>query len=96
MALKPVSSCTSTSAIVRSERFENKLLNGGCKTIKGIKYCHAGSGDGEQADSYTTGRCQQVQADYVFGYVAFVFGVASVVISLLTQRRGVSTTATYV
>ncbi|KAI1367775.1 marvel domain-containing protein [Xylaria arbuscula] len=95
VALKPVSSCTSHSDVQRAARFNNKLLNGGCRTIKGDKYCYAGSGAGEKFDSYTPSRCQEVQADYVFGYLAAVFGVVSVIITLLKQRRG-GTTATYV
>ncbi|KAI0816694.1 marvel domain-containing protein [Xylaria sp. FL0064] len=97
IALKPVSSCTSSSALARDQRFVNKLLNGGCKHMKNDLYCpNAGSGAGDKSDSYTSGRCQEVQADYVFGYIAFVFGVASIIVMLLTQRRGGTTTATYV
>ncbi|KAI1421409.1 marvel domain-containing protein [Xylaria sp. FL1777] len=97
VALKPVSSCTSSSQLARHERFYNKLLNGGCEQMKDGLYCrNAGSGPGEQVDSYTSGRCQEVQADYVFGYIAFAFGAASVVLMLLNQRRGGTTTATYV
>jgi len=99
IALKPVSSCTSRSDVARTERFNNKLLNGGCITSKDGPYCYAGSAnDPKHFDSYTTGRCQQVQADYVFGYIAFICGVASVVLNLLTLKRGGSTTTstTYV
>ncbi|KAI0430366.1 marvel domain-containing protein [Xylaria sp. FL1042] len=96
IALKPVSSCTSSSQLARNQRYENKLLNGGCKHMKNdVLYC-PNAGSGNKADSYTPGRCQEVQADYVFGYLAFVFGVASVIVMLLTQRRGGTTTATYV
>ncbi|KAH8164171.1 hypothetical protein CIB48_g4100 [Xylaria polymorpha] len=98
LALKPVSSCTSGSDVARLLRFNNKLLNGGCKHVKDTLYCpNAGSSNDEKHfDSYTPGRCQEVQADYVFGYIAFVFGVASAVITLLNHRRGGTTTATYV
>ncbi|KAI1354606.1 marvel domain-containing protein [Xylaria sp. FL0043] len=98
IALKPVSSCTSSSALARDQRYANKLLNGGCKHTKddGLYCPNAGSGTGDKGDSYTSGRCQEVQADYVFGYIAFVFGVASIIVMLLTQRRGGTTTATYV
>ncbi|RYC62037.1 hypothetical protein CHU98_g4164 [Xylaria longipes] len=99
LALKPVSSCTSSSDIERLVRFNNKLLNGGCKHTKDdTLYCpNAGSSNDEKHfDSYTPGRCQEVQANYVFGYIAFIFGVASVVVTLLTHRRGGTTTTTYV
>ncbi|KAI1757486.1 marvel domain-containing protein [Xylaria castorea] len=98
LALKSVSSCTSSSDVARSDRFNNKLLNGGCDHVKGGLYCpNAGSSnDAKHFDSYTSGRCQQVQADYVFGYIAFVFGVASAVVALLAYKRGGTTTATYV
>ncbi|KAI0526390.1 marvel domain-containing protein [Xylaria bambusicola] len=96
VALKPVSSCTSSSARPRSERFANKLLNGGCNKIDNQLYCpNAGSGGGNKVDSYTSGRCQEVQADYVFGYLAAVFGLASIIVTFLTQRRTPST-GTYV
>ncbi|KAI0904079.1 marvel domain-containing protein [Ustulina deusta] len=95
VALKPVPSCTSSSNLARAQRFDNKLLNGGCKEVKGGLYC-PNAGTDDKPDSYTSGRCQEVQADYVFGYLAFVFGVASVIVMLLTQKRGGTTTATYV
>ncbi|KAI1203230.1 marvel domain-containing protein [Nemania serpens] len=95
VALKPVSSCTSSSEIAQAERFLNKLLNGGCKTIDGKKYCNAGPDD-EHFSEYTPGRCQKVQADYVFGYLAFAFGVASIVLTLLSNRRGRTPTTTYI
>ncbi|KAI0458309.1 marvel domain-containing protein [Xylaria acuta] len=98
LALKPVPSCTSSSDVARAFRFNNKLLNGGCSHEKGGLYCpNAGSkNDEKHFDSYTSGRCQEVQADYVFGYIAFVFGVASAIVTLLNHRRGGTTTATYV
>ncbi|KAI1169529.1 marvel domain-containing protein [Nemania sp. FL0916] len=97
VALKPVPSCTSSSTIAELLRFNNKLLNGGCQHLPDNKlYCpNAGSDTDKHYQSYTPGRCQQVQADYVFGYVAFIFGVASVVLTLINSRRG-GTTATYV
>ncbi|KAI0477031.1 marvel domain-containing protein [Xylaria cf. heliscus] len=99
VALKPVSSCTSSSDRARSERFVNKLLNGGCTHEKnGDIYCpNSGSkNDAKHFDSYTAGRCQQVQADFVFGYVAFVFGVASAILTLLAHRRAGRNMANYV
>ncbi|KAI1108946.1 marvel domain-containing protein [Nemania sp. NC0429] len=91
IALKPVSSCTSSSSIAQFERFDNKLLNGGCEGSGEEKTCFAGPNA-----EYTSSRCQKVQADYVFGYIAFVFGVASIVITILNNRRAGTTTATYV
>ncbi|KAJ2989872.1 hypothetical protein NUW58_g3246 [Xylaria curta] len=97
LALKSVSSCTSGSDMARGERYLNKLLNGGCENTATGPYCpNAGPGISENdIDSYTSGRCQQVQADYVFGYIAFIFGVASVAVTFINQRRG-GTTTTYV
>lgn len=94
VALKPVSSCTATDDVTKYYRFHNKLLNGGCYTKGEKTFCNAGPDD-DHYEIWTPGRCQKVQADYVFGYVAFVFGVASIVVALLTKRRG-GTTATYV
>ncbi|KAI0202937.1 marvel domain-containing protein [Astrocystis sublimbata] len=95
LALKTVHSCTANDDLTRLLRYNNKLLNGGCQHVKGGLFCpNAGSGDDQKnIDSYTSGRCQQVQADYVFGYIAFVFGVASAVVTLLNYRRGGRTTA---
>ncbi|KAI0390162.1 marvel domain-containing protein [Xylariaceae sp. FL0594] len=95
VALKPVSSCTSSSKVARNQRYLNKLLNGGCRDTKGGLFCPNAGPDTKHFDSYTSGRCQQVQADYVFGYIAFAFSAASIIITFLTRgRRG--TTATYV
>ncbi|KAI1331109.1 marvel domain-containing protein [Xylariaceae sp. FL0255] len=99
VALKPVSSCTSNSQTARGQRYVNKLLNGGCRHDGDNLVCpNAGKAtNSNNIDSYTSGRCQMVQADYVFGYIGFVFGVASVFLSYLAHKRGgVSTTATYV
>ncbi|GAP87717.1 putative acid phosphatase protein [Rosellinia necatrix] len=92
VALKSVPSCTSSSDEARGMRYLNKLLNGGCKNVDGSPYCPNAGSDTKHFDSYTSGRCQQVQADFVFGYAAFVFGVAAVVVTLLAHRRGATTT----
>ncbi|KAI1810892.1 marvel domain-containing protein [Poronia punctata] len=99
VALKPVSSCTSSDDVPREERYLNKLLNGGCAKPdpKGPPICPNAGSDltGKHIDSYTAGRCQKVQADYVFGYVAFAFSAAAIVLNLLARgRRG--TSGTYV
>ncbi|KAI8628789.1 marvel domain-containing protein [Xylariaceae sp. FL1651] len=97
VALKPVPSCTSSSDVARNLRYHNKLLNGGCTHVKEELICpNAGSGSGNDVDNYTSGRCQRVQADYVFEYLGFVFGVASIIVTFLAHRRGGTTTNTYV
>ncbi|CAJ2509721.1 Uu.00g056210.m01.CDS01 [Anthostomella pinea] len=89
VALKDVSSCTSHSAIARGERVGNKLLNGGCLTKDGGLWCYAGSGPGkDEVDDYTPGRCQRVQADYVFQYLAFAFGIAIIATTFFLRRSG--------
>ncbi|KAI3337248.1 marvel domain-containing protein [Xylariaceae sp. AK1471] len=95
IALKPVPSCTSSGDVARFERYHNKLLNGGCSHNKKELIC-PNAGTLKTPDSYTAGRCQEVQADYVFGYLAFVFGAASIIVTFLTHRGGGRTTATYV
>ncbi|KAI1497741.1 hypothetical protein F5X99DRAFT_395906 [Biscogniauxia marginata] len=94
IALKPVSSCTSNGIVERGQRIENKLLNGGCLESG---YCpNAGSDNGNSYDSYTGGRCQRVQADYVFEYLGFLFGVAVVAVTFLLYRRGKGGPQTFV
>ncbi|KAI5926506.1 hypothetical protein F4810DRAFT_654692 [Camillea tinctor] len=87
VALRPVSSCTSSDLIQRAYRYNNKLLNGGCLHRNGLVCPNAGSGGGNSYDSYTSGRCQMTQADYVFEYLGFLFGAAMVIVGFLAYRR---------
>jgi hypothetical protein len=96
IALKPVPSCTSSSTLAQNERYYNKLLNGGgCYKNGGVLICPY-AGTQKHPDEYTISRCQKVQADYVFGYLAFAFGAASIIITFLTHRGSGRATATYV
>lgn len=92
MALKPVSSCTDMSELGIYRKFHNKLLNGGCEDTAAGKYCWAGRDDGKDLP----GRCQRVQADYVFEYLAFIFGLAAVVLGFLLHRKGGTSSRAYV
>ncbi|KAI1491009.1 hypothetical protein F5X96DRAFT_633375 [Biscogniauxia mediterranea] len=87
VALKPVSSCTSSDVTQRLLRYNNKLLNGGCWHNDGLVCPNAGSGSGNSYDSYTSGRCQMTQADYVFEYLGFLFGAAVIVVGFMYHRR---------
>ncbi|KAI1344205.1 marvel domain-containing protein [Xylariaceae sp. FL0016] len=84
IALKPVDSCTSLASA--DERFNNKLLNGGCVGSGAKKSCYAD-------DDQTQSSCQKVRADYVFEYLAFAFGVAMIATTFFLRRRGSSSTA---
>ncbi|KAI0882041.1 marvel domain-containing protein [Annulohypoxylon maeteangense] len=91
VALKPVPSCTSNDDLARFQRFQNKLLNGGCQDVAGNQIC-----PGVPEESVLNGRCQRVQADYVFEYLAFVFGVAVIGLNFVVNRSGGGRTAAYV
>ncbi|KAH8673420.1 marvel domain-containing protein [Xylariales sp. PMI_506] len=95
LALKSVSSCTSTDAVAVAQRFYNSILNGGCVQESDGLYCYAGT----QADNFspTVGRCQRAQADYVFEFLAFLFGLASIGLGFMAYKRGgLSSSRTYV
>lgn len=80
------------SALGYSRKFENKLLNGGCQSTDQGTYCWTGGDDGKALP----GRCQRVQADYVFEYLAFIFGLAAVMLGFLLHRNGGSGSRAYV
>ncbi|KAI1099922.1 membrane-associating domain-containing protein [Jackrogersella minutella] len=80
IALKSASSCTSNDNQSQNDRYYNKLLNGGCQTLDdgGGTYC-----PGAMDDGLLKGRCQRVQADYVFEYLGSIFGVAIIAIGFV-------------
>ncbi|KAI1373448.1 marvel domain-containing protein [Hypoxylon crocopeplum] len=92
VALKSVPNCTDTDNFNQYQRYYNKLLNGGCIEVDGELGC-PGADDN---DGGLRSRCQRVQADYVFQYLAFVFGIAVIVMSFVVHRSGGSRTAAYV
>lgn len=92
LALKPVSSCTDMSTLGRALKWNNKLLNGGCERTDTGLYCYVGRENGKDLP----GRCQRVQADYVFEYLAFIFGLAAVVLGFLLHRKGGTSSRAYV
>ncbi|KAK9781769.1 putative MARVEL domain-containing protein [Seiridium cardinale] len=94
IAMKSVSSCTDKSAKVASERFNNKIINGGCVVDDGVTYCYGG--DQEDAFPLTIGRCQRAQADYVMEFIAFIFGLGLIVLGWLAHKRGGTSTRSYV
>ncbi|RYP41015.1 hypothetical protein DL767_001331 [Monosporascus sp. MG133] len=93
VALKSVSSCTADDPLSLAQRFENRVLNGGCEEIDGRQWCY--SGDEDSGEDFTTGRCKCARADNVFEYFGFVLTIAIIVIAYLGHRRG-GTTSTYV
>ncbi|KAI2623971.1 marvel domain-containing protein [Hypomontagnella submonticulosa] len=90
VALKAVTSCTDNDNLNRLERAQNKLLTGGCQDVAGHFIC----GFNEESD--LVGRCQRVQADYVFEYLAFVAGIAVIAMSFFLNRSGGGRSAAYV
>lgn len=84
--MKTVLSCTATDDASLDSRAVNKILNGGCVHDKDGLICpHAISLGGADL---TSGRCQMAQADYVFEYAGFVFGLSMVCMGYLLHRRG--------
>lgn len=91
IALKSVPSCTAKDDRSAYERYMNKLLNGGCKDVDGDLIC-----PGATEDEVLISLCQRVQADYVFQYLAFIFGIAVIAMSFVLHRSGGTRTAAYV
>ncbi|KAI0469222.1 marvel domain-containing protein [Xylaria cf. heliscus] len=86
VALQNVSSCTAMDDESQYDRYFNQILNGGCiHTEKGPLCPHAVNADGKDI---TPGRCQTAQADYVFEYVGFVFGMVMVCLGYFLNCRG--------
>ncbi|KAI0438935.1 hypothetical protein F4803DRAFT_533179 [Xylaria telfairii] len=86
MALESVSSCTAMDDVSQYDRYVNDILNGGCVHTHKAPLCfHAVSPDGKDL---TPGRCQTAQADYVFEYIGFIFGIAMVFLGYVLNRRG--------
>jgi hypothetical protein len=96
VALKSVSSCTDKGAFATSERFDNKILNGGCITSSdGVPYCYVGDGTFEDGWPQTIGRCQRAEADYVFEFIGFIFSLGLIVLGFLAYRRGGASSRSY-
>lgn len=92
LALKTVPSCTDKDDYDAAQRYLNKLLNGGCQDVENSSpYCPNGFDDGQLSSL-----CQRVQADYVFEYLAFIFGVAIIGITFFLHRSGKGPSAAYV
>ncbi|KAI1848489.1 hypothetical protein JX265_008729 [Neoarthrinium moseri] len=91
VALKGVSSCTNMNNEAARQRYDNKLLNGGCINTDQGPACAV-----EDDYALTGSRCQRVQADYVFEYLGFIFGVAIIGLGYVLHRKGGSTRASYV
>ncbi|KAI1803517.1 marvel domain-containing protein [Daldinia bambusicola] len=91
VALKPIPSCTGDDYESRIARFTNKLLTGGCQTVGGFDVC-----PGRPDENGLKSRCQRVQADYVFEYLGFAFGVAIIALTFFFNRGKGSRTAAYV
>ncbi|KAI1781345.1 marvel domain-containing protein [Hypoxylon cercidicola] len=91
LALKSVPSCTDKDDHNAYQRYQNKLLNGGCQDVQNIRVCPNG-----QDDNQLSSLCQRVQADYVFQYLAFVFGVAIIGLTFFHHRSGKGSTTAYV
>ncbi|KAI0550339.1 hypothetical protein F4679DRAFT_594787 [Xylaria curta] len=86
VALRNVSSCTAMDQESQYDRYYNKILNGGCVEIeKSPPFCYALGSDGKDL---TPSRCLTAQADYVFEYIGFIFGIAMVCLGYVLCRRG--------
>ncbi|KAI1085492.1 marvel domain-containing protein [Whalleya microplaca] len=90
IALKPVTSCTAGDDLNRFHRAQNKLLTGGCQEVANHNVCPGFTDEGQLSS-----RCQRVQADYVFQYLAFIFGISIVALTFFIRKRG-GTSAAYV
>ncbi|KAK8058773.1 hypothetical protein PG994_009221 [Apiospora phragmitis] len=95
LAMKNVSSCTSGDKLGDLQRVNNKILNGGC-TDGGndVTYCGISSSPSWKDDLH--GRCQSVQADYVFEFIGFIFGIAIIALGWVLHKRGGTGTRSYV
>lgn len=92
MALKGVSSCTSDDTADYSERFHNKILNGGCyKDDDDRTFCSVG--DFDAGEDLTPGRCKRARAGNVFQYIGFLCTGIALIITYLVRRRGGSSAA---
>ncbi|KAI1337583.1 marvel domain-containing protein [Xylariaceae sp. FL0016] len=91
IALKSVPSCSSNEDYAKAERYENKILNRGCKGSGMSKYCAYGDSPGTDD---TSSRCQMARADYVFEFIGFIFVMAMVAFGYVLNRRGGSMTST--
>lgn len=86
VAMEGVSSCTAMDDLSQYDRYINDILNGGCIHTNKAPLCyHAVSSDGKDL---TPGRCQAAQADYVFEYIGFIFGIAMVCLGYVLNRCG--------
>ncbi|RYP52123.1 hypothetical protein DL768_002673 [Monosporascus sp. mg162] len=93
VALKSVSSCSADDPLSFTQRFENRVLNGGCEEIDGRPWCY--SGDRDSGEDFTMDRCKRARADNVFEYFGFILAIAIMIVTYLGHRRG-GTTSTYV
>lgn len=84
--MKTVLSCNAADDASLYSRVANKILSGGCiHDGKDLACPHAASPSGTD---FTASRCQMAQADYVFEYAGFVFGLFMVSMGYLLHRRG--------
>ncbi|KAK8034953.1 acid phosphatase protein [Apiospora rasikravindrae] len=95
LAMKDVSSCTGGDKLGDYQRVTNKLLNGGC-TDGGNDVTYCGISSSPHPFDELHGRCQRVQADYVFEFIAFIFGVVIIALGWVLHRKGGSGTRSYV
>ncbi|KAH9887434.1 marvel domain-containing protein [Xylariomycetidae sp. FL2044] len=93
LALKPVSSCENNRNL-----YFNKLLNGGCQHIEGyeLPVCPNYGSNDLNDNSKAAGRCHQVQADYVFEYLGFVFGLGVIAVTFFMSKGRGGSSAAYV
>ena len=90
MALKDVS-CTDDSVVAQTNRFLNKILNGGCEYTDGQpSFCYTGGDPFDtsfksQNDSLKN-RCTRSQADFAFEFIAFAFCLGALALTFLSRR----------
>lgn len=91
IAFKGVS-CGDESEAGQMAKYVNKLLNGGCGAIiNGLPICgifqDVPINDDNALGYELKQRCTRVQADYAFEFIACVFGVGAIILTLFASKR---------
>ncbi|KAH9893674.1 marvel domain-containing protein [Xylariomycetidae sp. FL2044] len=83
VAMKGIASCTSDYSF--GDRYENKIINGGCTEHQGQKLCAVA--DIKLVDQ-TPGRCQRAQADFSIQYIGCFFVLVMLILGHILARLG--------
>ncbi|ORY68382.1 marvel domain-containing protein [Pseudomassariella vexata] len=96
LGLKSVSNCTDTSDQALLNKYDNRLVNGGCISRHGDTFCNVAKNEDDTKFSLAVSRCQRLQADYVFEYLGFILGIVMIGLGWMLHKRGGTSRATYV